>query len=102
MSSTCTSGRQGVPSLLIKTSPVVYAKPTRLFTTRSLRSFGETPYAVAFRRNVGLKLSSASRETSSSTRILDAPYGVTGLKVASSFNISFPSDTPYKLQEEEN
>ncbi len=58
------AGRHGVPSLAIRTSPVVYAKPTRLFTTRSARRRGETPYAVELRRYAGLKLSSARHETS--------------------------------------
>ena len=60
MSSTCTSGRHGVPSLWMRISPVVKAYPTRLFTTRSARRRGDMPYAVAFRRNTGLKRSSAS------------------------------------------
>ena len=40
--------------------PVVIAIAVRLFTTMSSRSRGEAPYAVALRRYVGLKVSSAS------------------------------------------
>ena len=54
MSSMWTIGRQGVPSLLMWTRPSAYAQATRLFSTRSKRRRGETPYAVALRRNVGL------------------------------------------------
>ena len=61
ISSMCTSGRHGMPSLLMSTSPVVQAYPTRLLTTRSPRSRDETPKAVALRRKVGLNASSASR-----------------------------------------
>src|SRR5712692_7177037 len=101
MSSMCTRGRQGVPSLCTETSPVVYAAATRLLTTTSPRSRGENPYAVALRRNVGLKLSSASFETSCSTRTLDSPYGVMGLNAAVSVSISSPA-RPYRLHEEAN
>ena len=73
MSSTCTSGRHGVPSLWIRTSPVVWAYPTRLLTTTSTRSRGETPYAVALRRKVGLNESSASFEMSLSASTLEWP-----------------------------
>ena len=45
---------------------------------------GEDPYAVAFRRYVGLKSSSASSESPASARTLLSPYGVTGLNGASS------------------
>ena len=38
MSSMCTSGRQGVPSLSRRTCPVVIATAVRLFTTMSRRS----------------------------------------------------------------
>ncbi len=50
MSSTCTSGRHGEPSLSIRTSPVVLATAVRLLTTMSSRSRGDAPYAVALRR----------------------------------------------------
>ena len=55
MSSTCTSGRQGEPSLSSRTWPVVIATAVRLLTTMSMRCRGEAPYAVALRRYVGLK-----------------------------------------------
>jgi hypothetical protein len=50
MSSMCTSGRHGVPSLSSRTCPVVIATAVRLFTTMSRRSRGDAPYAVALRR----------------------------------------------------
>lgn len=59
MSATCTSGRHGVPSDCSRTSPRVKAVPVRLFTTMSARRRGDDPYAVAFRRKVGLNPSSA-------------------------------------------
>ena len=43
MSSMCTSGRHGVPSLSSRTWPVVIAMAVRLFTTMSSRSRGEAP-----------------------------------------------------------
>ena len=43
MSSTCTIGRQGVPSLLMCTLPVATAHAVRLLSTMSQRSLGETP-----------------------------------------------------------
>ena len=73
-----TMGRHGVPSLFSITFPDVNAHATRLFSTTSKRSRGETPYAVAQRRNVGLNSSVASFETSCSTRTFETPYGVTG------------------------
>ena len=91
MSSMWTSGRHGVPSLLRNTSPVVTAYPTRLFTTRSPRSRGDTPNAVALRRYVGLKESSASAARSCSARTFDHPYGVTGLNEALSSRKSSPA-----------
>ena len=57
----------------------------------STRRYGETPYAVALRKKTGLKLSVARLETSCSTRTFDSPYGVTGLKGASSVSgVSVP------------
>src|SRR5947208_2096311 len=53
------------------------AYPTRLLTTRSPRNRGETPYAVALRRNVGVNRASAGGLTLRSTRTLDSPYAVT-------------------------
>ena len=43
MSSMCTSGRHGVPSLSSRTWPVVSATAVRLFTTMSRRSRVEAP-----------------------------------------------------------
>src|SRR2546428_3945722 len=82
MSRMWTMGRQGVPSLLIYTLPVVYAHATRSFKTTSSRRRGDAPYAVAFLKEVGLKCASANRAISRSTRTLDAPYAVTGLSGA--------------------
>ena len=64
----CTMGRQGVPSLFTYIRPVVYADATRSFKTISSRRRGDAPYAVAFRREVGLKCSSASFDRSRSTK----------------------------------
>src|SRR5690606_32317154 len=101
MSSTCTSGRQGEPSLCKRTSPLVYAVPVRLLTTMSARSRGDEPYAVAFSRYVGMKLSSANLARPASTSTLLSPYGVTGLNVAISLTGASPA-APYNEQEEEN
>ncbi len=60
MSAAWTSGRHGEPSLWSRTSPAVSAAPVRLLTTMSARSLGLEPYAVALRRYVGLKSSSAN------------------------------------------
>jgi hypothetical protein len=43
MSSAWMSGRQGVPSLSIAITPVVQARPARLFRTMSKRIRGEAP-----------------------------------------------------------
>jgi len=73
MSSMCTIGRHGVPSLLMNTRPVVSAHAVKLFSTRSNRSRGETPYAVAFRKYTGLNSALASCDTSCSTSTFDRP-----------------------------
>src|SRR5687767_5769294 len=100
MSSTCTNGRQGEPSLCRRTSPLVNAVPVRLLTTMSARSRGDEPYAVALRRYVGLKLSSASFARPASAITLLSPYGVTGLNEAASVTGTSPAD-PYNEQEDE-
>src|SRR5437867_1397465 len=74
--------------------------PTRLLTTTSARRRGETPYAVAFLKNVGLKLSSASFATSCSTSTFDRPYAVIGLNAACSSSIVSPPAAPYRLHDE--
>src|SRR5262245_39271499 len=102
MSSMWTSGLHGVPSLWMRTSPVVTAAPTRLLTTTSERRRGETPYAVGLRRKVGLKRASASCDTSASTRTFEAPYAVIGLKSASSVSTLSVLAAPYKLHDEAN
>src|SRR5580693_1528084 len=84
----------------MNTSPVVNATPTRLLTTTSARSRGEAPYAVAFRKNVGLNRSSASLATSCSTSTFDRPYAVMGLKAAPSSSIFSAPAAPYRLQDE--
>src|SRR5690349_2076095 len=96
------SGRHGVPSLLRWTLPVVTAQPTRLLTTISPRSRGDTPYTVALRRNVGLNLSSASSSRSCSTATLDSAYAVIGEKDACSSRMSSGLDAPYTLHDDEN
>src|SRR5215213_8637052 len=66
----------------------------------SARSRGEDPYAVAFRKYVGLKSSSASSDRPSSAIALLSPYGVTGLnRPVSSTGLS-PA-APYSEQEDE-
>ena len=59
-----------MPSLVMVMRPVVQASPARLFSTMSKRMRGEAPNAVALRRKVGAKRSSASGPTSRSTIIL--------------------------------
>ena len=78
MSSMCTIGRHGVPSLFRYTLPDVTAQATRLLSTTSKRMRGERPYAVAHRRNVGENELSARGDTSCSVRTFETPYGVTG------------------------
>ena len=50
---------------------------------------------------MGLKFLSARLEISRSARTVDSPYGVTGLKDASSVGKSAPAANPYKLHEDE-
>ena len=92
MSIACTSGRHGEPSLVMAISRVVNASPDRLLSTMSKRMRGEAPNAVALRRNVGEKLSSASRPTSRSTSPLQTPYAVWGL--IGDVSSTTPSATP--------
>ena len=63
MSRACTSGRHGDPSLVIAIRLVVQARPDRLFSTMSKRIRGLAPNAVAFRRKVGEKSSSAMADS---------------------------------------
>ena len=79
MSSTWTIGRQGVPSLSIRISFVVQASPQRLLRTTSKRIRGDAPQAVALRRNVGEKPSSASTRDVLLDELL--ALGVRGLRV---------------------
>ena len=102
MSSACTSGRQAMPLLRSRTSPASSALPTRSLTTRSPRSRGENPYAVALRRNTGEKSSSASVTRSCSERIFDSPYGVSGAKAAFSSSGESSVPAPYRLHDDEN
>src|SRR5262249_50878609 len=99
MSSTWTSGRHGVPSLVIRISFVVQARPARLFSTMSNRIRGDAPYAVALRMYVGAKSLFASFCKSLSTSVLQMPYAVCGLTGESSATKS-PPDTPYTLQDD--
>ena len=55
MSSTWTTGRQGLPSLTMAMRLVVHANAHRSLITMSNRMRGEGPYAVALRRNTGEK-----------------------------------------------
>src|SRR5947207_9454869 len=98
MSRACTSGRHGVPSLVILILPVVHATPARLFITRSKRIRGDAPNAVALRRNVGEKSSSAMAPTSRSTNVLQTAYSVRGSVGESSSTV--PLATPYTLHDE--
>src|SRR5215510_2613845 len=99
MSSTWTRGRHGVPSLVSLISLVVQARPARLFNTRSNRILGERPYAVALRRKVGEKSSSARADRSRSTSTLHFAYAVWGLSSDSSVFKS-PVPMPYTLHED--
>ena len=97
MSSACTSGRHGVPSFVRRIPPVVHASPARLFSTTSNRIRGEAPKAVALRRKVGEKSSSASAPTSSSTQVLEIALAVFGRRGDSSSTVSLA--TPYTLHD---
>ena len=70
MSRMWTNGRHGLPSLSMRMTFSVQACPARSLTTRSKRWRGEAPKAVALRRKVGEKSSSAMAATSRSTRTL--------------------------------
>ncbi len=70
MSSTCTTGRQGLPSLIMAIFFTVQARPLRSLITMSKRMRGEAPYAVALRMNVTQKRPSAIGATSLSTMTL--------------------------------
>ena len=72
MSRMWTIGRQGVPSLLMLTSPVVCAHATRLLRTTSQRRRGETPYAVAFRSDTTVYAVRRARDVAP-TRTFDSP-----------------------------
>ena len=67
ISSACTSGRHGLPSLFIAILFVVQARPDKLLTTMSKRIRGDAPNAVALRMKVGEKVSSAIGARSRST-----------------------------------
>src|SRR5215203_1313575 len=78
--------------------PVVQARPDRLFKTMSKRIRGEAPNAVALRRKVGEKLSSAIRVKSRSTRVLHSAYAVCGF--TGELSSTSPSATPYTLHDD--
>src|SRR3712207_3864321 len=99
MSSTCTIGRHGEPSLVILIAPDVQAWPARLFSTRAKRLCGGGPYAVALRRMVGENSSSASVARSASTSTLQRAYAVCGFVSDVSVRKSAPP-APYTLQED--
>ena len=92
MSRPCTSGRQGLPSLIMAIFLVVQASPDRLFSTMSNRCRGEAPKAVALRMNVGEKSSSAIAVRSRSTSVLHSAYAVCGL--IGEVSSTSPSATP--------
>src|SRR5271165_6186489 len=99
MSATCTSGRQGVPSLVILICLVVQANPARLLSTISNRKRGDGPKAVAFRRHVGEKSSSAMATRARSTSTLHLAYAVCGH--GSDSSVLMPSaPAPYTLHDE--
>jgi hypothetical protein len=72
---TCTRSGQGVPSLMIKTLPVVKAQAARLLNHIEATARRGTS-SVAFRRKIGAKSSSASPDSSSSawTSILHSSH----------------------------
>src|SRR6516165_1456045 len=100
MSSIWTSGRQGVPSLVILISLLVQANPARLLRTMSNRMRGLAPKAVALRKKTGEKWASASAPTSRSTNTLHLAYAVCGLGADASVRSPPSSAAPYTLQEE--
>src|ERR1044072_4234208 len=100
MSSTWTSGRHGVPSLVILISLVIQANPERLLRTMSNRMRGLAPKAVALRRNTGEKRASASSPTSRSTSTLHRAYAVCGLGADRSSHTPPFAAAPYTLHEE--
>ena len=78
MSSTWTTGRHGLPSLIIAMRFVVQASAHRSLITMSNRMRGEGPNAVALRRNTGAKPFSAMADRSRSTSSLHSAYAVCG------------------------
>ena len=98
-SRTWTNGRHGVPSLDIRISWYRNAVAARSLTTRSKRCRGDAPYAVALRMNVGENVSSASAETSCSTRTLHLAYAVSG-SVGSPSLLAASPDAPYTLHDD--
>src|SRR6185437_14637295 len=99
ISSMCTTGRHGLPSLVIAIRWVVQASAHRSLITMSKRIRGEGPKAVALRRNVTQKSWPAIGRTSRSTNVLHLAYAVCGLTGLASFRKS-PLPRPYTLHEE--
>ncbi len=64
---------------MIRISPVATAQANRLLTTRSIRSIGECPYAVALRRKAGLKFS--IREFRNRLFGFDLGFGISSQRV---------------------
>ena len=64
----------------------------------SNRIRGEAPKAVALRRKVGEKVSSAMAVTSRSTSVLHSAYAVCGL--TGEVSSTSPSATPYTLHDD--
>src|SRR5262245_23757301 len=101
MSRTCTTGRHGVPSLLISILPVVKAHATRLLNTISHRNLGLAPNAVEGRMQTTVKSDEPSAFNASSASHLVRAYAVIGFfSLSSSSSSSLLLDTPYMLCEE--
>ncbi len=66
----------------------------------SSRSRGDTPYAVAKRRNTGEKSSVASSASDCSARTFDAAYAVSGASGAVSSTGASEPEAPYMLHDD--
>ena len=101
ISSTCTNGLHGVPSLSTSTCLFKIADATRSFKTRSSLSFGLEPHAVANLREIMLKSSEDIFFNSFSAQTFDLAYSVIGF--SSEFSLGkLLSAIPYMLQLDAN
>ena len=101
MSATSISGRHGDPSLSTVIFPSAIAPATKSFSTRSSRSRGLAPHAVAKRRHVTVMPPLLAERSPSSVAILLRAYAVSGL-TASRSERAPPSAKPYTLHDDAN